>query len=463
MSLHKNIITNVDSYKSSHRVQYPPGTEYVYSYIMPRDGEYTHCVFFGLQMFVMDYLMHPFTAADIEEAEEIFTLRGEPFYREGWEYILNKHGGYLPIQIFALPEGTVVEDPYPVLAVVVNTDPKCAWVTSYVETALLRAIWYPTTVASKAFKCRREILAYHRITSDEDESAIDYKLHDFGARGVSSLESAAIGGLAHLTCFRGTDNVEAVRYGRAFYNEKIAGVSIPAAEHSTITAWGREYEYEAYKNMVRQFGRAGATFSVVSDSYDLMNAVEHLWGHKLRAEVINSGACAVIRPDSGDPMTMPIRVIDALSKSYGFKTNSKGYKVLNPSVRVIQGDGITDESLPRILDNLLFDGWSTDNLFFGMGGGLLQKLDRDTMSFAMKCSAVQVDGQWRDVYKEAPEKMSKRGRFAVIQRNGKYVTVPHDGNVAADELRLTFRNGELMVRTKLQEVRERVAKVQLQD
>src|SRR4051812_12996570 len=129
-----NIILNTDSYKASHFNQYPPGTQFVNSYIEARDRDMDRgVVFFGLQMFILDYLVKPFTLADIAEAREIFKAHGEPFNEEGWQYIFDNYGGFLPLRIEALDEGTVTPPLVP-LVQVRNTDPKVPWLTSYIET-----------------------------------------------------------------------------------------------------------------------------------------------------------------------------------------------------------------------------------------------------------------------------------------------------------------------------------------
>lgn len=229
MTIFNSIITNTDSYKFSQYNQYPEGTTNVYSYVESRGGTWKQTVFFGLQIFLKEYLSNRITQDDIDIAEQIVTAHGEPFNREGWEYILRQHGGKLPLRIKAVPEGTVIPVKN-VLATVENTDPNCAWLTSYVETALLRAIWYPTTVSTNSYESKRIILEYLKETGDE--SLIDFKLHDFGFRGVSSFESAGIGGLAHLVNFQGTDTVAALLYGKEYYGIDMAGYSIPASEHS---------------------------------------------------------------------------------------------------------------------------------------------------------------------------------------------------------------------------------------
>jgi nicotinamide phosphoribosyltransferase len=421
MKLAKNIILNTDSYKVSMFKQYPAGTTGVYSYIESRGGRYDRTVFFGLQAFIKEYLLEPITQADIEIADELLTLHGEPFNRAGWQYILDNHNGYLPVVIRAVPEGTVVPVKN-VLATIENTDPKCYWLTTWLETALLRAVWYGTTVSTQS-KFIKNILTEY-LEKSGDPTTIDFKLHDFGARGVSSMESAGIGAAAHLVNFMGTDTISGVLFAREFYNAGIAGFSIPAAEHSTITSWGRAGEVKAYNNMVKQFGVPGALLAVVSDSYDIYEACR-MWGTELKQQVIDSGATVVIRPDSGDPVEVLPKMMRILGEGFGYTTNSKGYKVLN-NVRLLWGDGINQLSVRSILGVVVdLNGWSADNLAFGMGGALLQQLDRDTQKFAMKCSSAQVNGEWVDVFKDPitdSGKVSKKGRVTLWKSGGEFVT-----------------------------------------
>lgn len=456
-----NLILNTDSYKASHWVQYPKGTEKVYAYVESRGGKFDQSVFFGMQMWLKEYLSKPITVDDVIEAQEFWSAHGEPFNADGWLHIINKHGGFLPVKIKAVPEGTVVTA-HNVLATITNTDPKCYWLPSYLETQMLRALWYPTTVATISWHCKQLIKAAIDKSSD-DPNQIGFKLHDFGARGVSSHESAEIGGLGHLVNFLGTDTMEAVVAARRYYKEPMAAFSIPAAEHSTITSWGRDGEADAYSNMVHHFGGKGKLVAVVSDSYDIYNATENIWGNLLQSEVLQSGATVVVRPDSGDPLTVPVEIIRILSEKFGFTVNSKGYKVLHPSVRVIQGDGINVDSLPLIIDNLLAAGFAIDNLAFGMGGGLLQHCNRDTLQFAMKTSAVKVYGEWRDVYKDPigdHSKMSKRGLLALTVTGvgtvpgAKFATVPENSIPAYNNLLETvFRDGHIVKETTLSKVR----------
>lgn len=460
MKFAKNICLNSDSYKYSQWVQYPEGTEYVYSYIESRGGKYDQLVFFGLQAFIREYMTTPVTAAMVEQARKFMQVHGEPFNYDDWMYIVNTHGGVLPVEIKSVDEGSVMYLKN-VLVSIVNTDPRCYWLTSFLETALLRAIWYPTTVASNSHNSRRIILDHLERTGDP--SLIDFKLHDFGARGVSSLESAALGGMAHLaTGFMGTDNVSGILAAMEFYDADVCGFSIPAMEHSTVTSWGRKNEVEAYRNMLRIYGKQGAIVAFVSDSYDIYNACDKIWGQDLKQEVIDSGAVVVIRPDSGDPTTVVNDCLKILDKRFGSTVNSKGFKVLN-NVRVIQGDGIDHVSINSILTVMEMNGYSADNVAFGQGGGLLQQINRDTLEFAMKCSAAFINGEWVEVYKDpvtSSMKKSKRGRQMLNIVDGKFVTRPLDWKSGAeyeDLLQIRYKDGRIYNETTFDQVRARSA------
>lgn len=461
-----SIIIRTDSYKFSQFLQYPKGTTHISSYIESRGGEDTS-VFFGPQAFIKDYLLTPITMADIDRAERIVTAHGLPFNREGWEIIVREYNGYLPLEIQSVPEGTVMETRN-VQMQVVNTDPRMGWLTPYIETALLRAVWYPSTVATKSRKMKVLIAkALHETSDIPVMDQLLFKLHDFGARGASSGETAVLGGMAHLVNFMGTDTAEALVGAMTYYNtDQVVGFSIPASEHSSITAWGRDHEVDAYENMLDTFGGPGKILACVSDSFDIYAACRDLWGEKLKDKIVGMGGTLVVRPDSGDPETVPIEVIKILAEKFGFTINSKGYKVLPPYIRVIQGDGINEHSLPKILENLKAAGFSADNIAFGMGGGLLQAWNRDTLRYAMKASAIRInEGEWRGISKDPITdrgKKSKVGRLALAYQCGVgscgFRTVPENVLPEKDNLlRVIYRNGELRVEDTFEQIRERAA------
>jgi nicotinamide phosphoribosyltransferase len=235
------------------------------------------------------------------------------------------------------------------------------------------------------------------------------------------------------------------------------GFSVPAAEHSTITAWGREHEADAFKNMLDQFPEG--IVACVSDSYNIMEACSEIWGRQLRQAVLDRNGVLVVRPDSGDPRRVVLEVLAVLGERFGFELNAKGYRVLNPKVRIIQGDGINYWTMGDILTAITKNGWSADNLTFGIGGALLQQLNRDTQKFALKCSSVTVNGRERDVYKDPVTdhaKASKRGRLALLTRNGHWETIAaHD--TAGNLLQTVFADGEIVAQSSLEEIRTRAA------
>jgi nicotinamide phosphoribosyltransferase len=454
-----NILLDTDSYKASHWLQYPDGTSAMYSYLESRGGKFSSTVFFGLQYYLKRYLSRPITKENVEEAAAFYELHGVPFNKEGFMYIVEKHGGKLPIEIKAVPEGTVVPTSN-ILASVESTDPKCFWIVSYLETMLMR-IWYPITVATTSWHCRQIILEGLEKTAENPLEEIGFKLHDFGSRGVSSKESAGIGGAAHLVNFLGSDTVWGTALANEYYNEEMSAFSIPASEHSTMTMRGPEGEIEAFRDMLKHFAKPGSLVACVSDSYDIYRAIDEYWGKELKQEVIDSGATLIVRPDSGDPVEIVVECLKKLDKAFGSQWNSKGYKVLN-HVRVIQGDGCTLESIAAMCQAIVNERYSISNVAFGMGGGLLQKLDRDTQKFAYKCSSATINGKEVDVFKSPvtdPGKMSKKGRLDLVQScGGGYRTVKAGEESFNSVMRPVFRNGEILVEDSLEEIRKRASK-----
>ncbi|KHJ82834.1 nicotinate phosphoribosyltransferase, (NAPRTase) family, partial [Oesophagostomum dentatum] len=301
------------------------------------------------------------------------------------------------------------------------------------------------TVCTSSRAYKQLIAKYLDATSDSLES-LPFKLHDFGYRGCTSVESAGIGAAAHLVNFLGTDTIAGLQMCRKYYSCEMAGFSIPATEHSTITTWKKSGELAAYRNMLKQYPKG--MVSVVSDSYDVYHAVSTIWGEELHDEVVARGerGCLVIRPDSGDPIKVLVKVLTLLEEKFPVTKNSKGYKVLPPYLRVIQGDGINYESTGAILEALKQAGWSTDNVAFGAGGALLQRIDRDTQKCAFKCSHVIVNGEHRDVYKNPAtdvQKKSKKGYLTLIRNDsGSFETVQEGmgdpGKVQAFHMFSTF-------------------------
>ncbi|MDR3346623.1 MAG: nicotinate phosphoribosyltransferase [Campylobacteraceae bacterium] len=433
-----NFLMDSDSYKYSHFAQYPQN-EGLFAYIEARHGEYVR--FFGLQYILKKMFSKMYSKEDIKEAKDIITAHGLPFNEKGFEAL--RELGYFPLKIKAVKEGGVYPSQIPLVSIQ-STDARFGWLVSFIETALLR-VWYPTTVASNSHKAREIMRKYTPDTA--------FKLHDFGSRGVSSSESAMIGGLAHLLNFRGTDTAISLYCAKQYYNADIAGYSIPAMEHSTVTSWEREAD--AFSNMLEVYAGDGVSLACVSDSYDYINAVDNIWGKELKEKVIKSKATLVIRPDSGDPLKLIPYTLESLAKNFGFTSSPRG-KLLN-NVRIIWGDGINFEMIDKILSLITRGGWSADNVNFGMGASLLQKINRDSYGFAYKASAIKVGGVWKGICKNPatdPTKKSKSGRIGAKLFEGKYIVQDLDKDDFENALEAVFVNGDLLREYKFEDIRD---------
>lgn len=454
-----NPILDTDSYKYSHPAQYPAGARRVSSYVEARKsfGAIDEVVFVGLQAELVKLAGRLVTVEDVDIAEPFLKAHGLGLFAEGWRIIATELGGKLPVLIEALPEGTVVKPGIPQLRVS-NTDDRFPWLPAFLETRLLRAVWYPATVASVSRAIMKDIRERMMVT-DGNTDGSRFKLHDFGARGVSSRESAAIGGFAHLVNSMGTDTVSALVLARTVYGADMAAFSIPASEHSTMTALGREGEADQMERLLDAYPTG--LVACVSDSYDLFHAIREIWGERLREKVLARDGVLVVRPDSGDPLKIVPRVIEALMERFGFDYTPTGYKLLNPKVRVIQGDGVNHESVPAILDAMMARGLAVGNIAFGMGGALLQAPNRDDFGYAMKASAILIGDEWHDVYKDPitaeGSKTSKRGvQGAYRTDSGKWVASRAENIRPGHEaLRPVFRDGELLAVDTLDDVRAR--------
>uniref|UniRef100_A0A914XNF1 Nicotinamide phosphoribosyltransferase n=1 Tax=Plectus sambesii TaxID=2011161 RepID=A0A914XNF1_9BILA len=457
----ENVLYLADSYKVTHHEQYPEGTTHVYSYFESRGGKFSEVCFFGLQYILKRWLIGPVVNKHmIQEAKNFFAVHfgGQDVFNEkGWNHIVEKHNGYLPLRIMAVPEGTCVPVKN-VLFTVENTDPEVPWLTNWFETLLVQ-VWYPMTVCTSS-RAQKGVIAKYMMETAESLDGLPFKLHDFGYRGATSVESAGIGDAAHLVNFVGTDTIAGLQLCRKYYQCPMAGFSIPAAEHSTITTWQKSGEAAAFRNMLERYPTG--LVSVVSDSYDVHNAVSNIWGEQLHQLVLDRAdkGCLVIRPDSGEPEKIVVEVLELLSEKFPVTTNSKGYRVLPPYLRVIQGDGISYETIGGILEAMKSSGWSAENIVFGTGGALLQKLDRDTQQCAFKCSYVVVNGQPRNVFKSPATdaaKRSKKGRLSLERReDGSIVTVQEGlGSPEKDMLVPVYENGRLLRDYTLDEIRQR--------
>ena len=477
-----NLVLLGDAYKYSHHKFYLDGMTKMGSYLESRGGRFSETVFFGLQYFLKRYLKGvAITKQDVDEAYEYLGTklgvfgRDDVFDRSKFDYIVEKHGGRLPVKIKAVPEGTVVGTKN-VLLYIENTDPNCAWLTNFLETLILQ-IWYPITVATLSREVKKIVKSAFDTTTDYNDDTknflMEFVLNDFGFRGVSSVQSAKIGGAAHLVNFRGSDTTVASKLIKENYNTTtVYGQSVPATEHSIMCLEGIEGEINMMKRVLEKYPTG--IVACVSDTYDILNAVDNYWGDKLKAEILSRpnepGNQLVIRPDSGHVINTLKLVFKSLFNNFGYTRNSKGFKVLPPQIRVIQGDGVNIDSIKEIYNFLIEERISAENIVFGMGGKLLQaEIDRDTQNFATKACYAIINGEERNVVKSPTEidenfnqvksfKKSKQGipKLVKTQTGFKTITsIEEDFEKYEDELVEVFNNGVITKEWTFEEIRER--------
>lgn len=478
-----SLICDTDSYKLDHVNQYPKDTTHIYSTIVARKpNEYTdEIVVMGVQYVIKKYLLTRVTLAMIDEAQVEAEEQGHEFNREIWEHILNVHGGKLPLEIRSIPEGTVV----PVgtaITTIVNTDPKCFWLTSYVETLFQRAEWKMTTVASISRAIYKDLKQF-ALKTDTPAEYVGFALHNFGSRGADSYESDIMSSMSHLAAgFNGTDAFQANRNIKYFYNTTAAfGSSVTASEHSVTCALcpdaNARDDYAAAVRMVdrleelldaRDAGKKVIPIvSIVGDTYDIYRFAREYIGTRLKGRIERLGARGgkiVVRPDSGDPQIVPIEIITILMECFGYTVTENGFKQLPAYIGVIQGDGINQGSLRQIVRTLVKEKLALGNLVFGMGGGLTHEAGRDEFSFAMKATArCDSNGVWHDLFKDPITDIGKRslkGRVTTYRDSdnrifSERVELMQFNHQLVDMLELVYLDGVHVQEYTFEEIRRR--------
>lgn len=423
-----SLITSADSYKISHAKLYPKNLQYLYAYLESRGGPYD-AVVFGLEPFIDNLTKATFDPRSIDYAEELcaqhFGSR-DVFPRDKWERLWNKYHGALPLRIRFAKEGSVIPA-HNVLLTVENTDPEFPWLVTFIETILLNSLWYPMTIAGQSRHIYNSIAPLFEQSVDGDwETSARFAVHDFGYRGVATEEQGDIGGAAHLLSFNGTDTLGALAFAASRYGvDTVAGFSVPALEHSVVQTFATEEQ--AYRNAMDVFPTG--PLSVVSDTYDYFNALDNVWGGSLHDKVMERDGTIVIRPDSGDdPAQVIVESLQSAARNFGCYRNNKGFYDLPKQIRFIYGDGMTSTTIPALFQAVVNTGFAASNVVTGSGGGLLQKVNRDTLRFGYKVSEATYQGGISvAVHKEPkddPTKRSKSGRLSLIKDGlGDYRTV----------------------------------------
>lgn len=455
-----NIINRVmlaDSYKYSHYNQYPRNTIRIFDYFESRGGEYNDIVFFGLQYILKRYFCTPITQEEVEEAYEYSKEHGIPFNKEGWDRIVSVYGGFLPIKIKAVPEGMIIPVKNALFTVEsASRNKKDFWVASWIETVLMK-VWYPTTIASKSYAVKKMLVKYSNLTGS---GFVDYQYHNFGDRGSTVVEAASVGSGGHLIFFKGTDNFHSLKFIGDYYNQKKGvALSIRASEHSTVSSWGKAKRFKFY-NQYLEDSKKEHIVACVMDTYDIFKDVDYVTKGAFKDKVESDEyPIFVVRPDSGNPLEVLGKLFKIFEKNnVSYFINDKGYKMFN-KYRIIWGDGVNMESMEEMLKFVISLGYSSDNMAFGSGGDLMQKIDRDTSKFAIKCSAIELsNGIIREVFKDPITdrgKASKKGIISLYLIDGEYKTLKIDESLKDKEvLKEIFNTGVLIEDYTYNQIRE---------
>ena len=511
----KETILLTDGYKLGHHFQYPKGTEMVYSNWTPRSCKYfpeasEGSVVFGIQYLVKEYLIKQFN-------ENFFNLPKEQAIKEFHDRVDNFVGisnvgikhiealydlGYLPIEIKALPEGSVCPIRVPMMTIK-NTLPEFFWLTNYLETLISSVLWLPCTSATSARLYKKELKRHAKRTSFPGDVNIGFACHDFSMRGMAGIEAAIVSGMAHMTSFCGSETIPAIRAVEEYYNadssKELVAATVPATEHSVMCAGGKEDELETFRRLICEVYPNGIV-SIVSDTWDFWQVVEDFLP-KLKKEIIARDGRVVIRPDSGDPVdiicglrTNPhfnTRIVEGryyccyapfdidseyveisegqyygayymLGKTFGWNTTDTGFRYPSTKIGLLYGDSITLERQKQIYLRLEGAGMAACNLVLGVGSFTYQFKSRDSLGFAVKATACKINGELKEIFKQPKTddgtKNSLKGLITIYEENGTYVAKDcvSEAEEMTGALEPVFVNGSLVKDYSLSEIRERI-------
>lgn len=514
-----------DYYKTVHHMAYKPGLEYLTSYWTPRKSRYEdidYAVFFGLQGFIKEHLIRQFD-------EHFFNVPWEEIERQYTRIIKNTMGehaaecdhirklhelGYLPIEIAALPEGTVSSIRVPLFSVA-NTLPGYGWLVNYLETYISVNTWQTINSATVGHRYRLRVNeAWNKTVSDKMVKTIPPKgcamtndlfdvsgpftipqtpasgaCGDFSMRGMGSIESAVRSSAGHLLSFTGTATIGSICWLEDYYSadceKEVVGCGLPSMEHSVMETYTKEREAESYRHLICDVF-TDETFTIVSDTWDYWNVVENVIPG-LRDEILNREGKVIVRGDSGDPADIICGTkrecggetpeergtVECLWDSFGGYVNELGYKVLNEKIGAVYGDAITYERMCDIYDRLEQKGFSSACIILGAGSYSYQYATRDSLGMAMKATDCVVDNKEYAIFKDPATDRARGGEsFKKSQRGLCYVYRDEDGKTAYIDglteedmasgkyddnmLKPVFRDGKLLRETTLAEIRERL-------
>lgn len=419
MNLEPPFLILTDSYKAGHNTQYPKDIEEMTAYMECRGsfGEIPgddRIVVSGVRYFYEKYLMRRITQKDIQEADLWYSTHGVgksqyEYPRDLWISVIEENDGWIPLTVEAFPDGSVIYKHVPFIQV--TTKGKYVRLIAWFE-SLWTQMWSPIVTATKSAMVKDYLTDKFRRTVDESEHfLLNSRFHDFGFRGTSSVETAMVTGLAHLLSFEGTDTQPAGWLATQFNQGIPIGESVIASEHSVMTSWDNEVDAALH---IIDDAPDGAIVSIVADSYDYDNFLDNIVP-LLVEPCRRKGVFLVVRPDSGEPVLQIEKGLIALEKHFGVRINSLGYKVIE-GAGLLQGDGLDYQMLCRCADAVEHKKFAAQCVAYGMGGGLLQKQNRDTLKIATKlCRVVLKDGTVIEKMKSPKSDLNKRSLPGKLQ------------------------------------------------
>jgi nicotinamide phosphoribosyltransferase len=475
----------IDFYKAVHAEMLPEGITKSVSYFTPRMSRvnrWDSVVMFGLQGFIktylIDYFNNEFFGKDFEEViGEYKRIMDASLGAEAYKIdkIENLHKlGYLPIEIVALPEGTIVPMHVPMFGIT-NTHPDFAWLPQSLESLISAESWHPMLAATVGYTYRQIVNKYYDLTCDDDIPRAR-ALGAFDFRGEECTESAIKAGAGWCLSFLNTATVPTIPYLENNYNcdctkEPVAFGS-PSTEHSVMCS-----NYAADGDEITLLRRLltdiypNTSFSAVLDSYDYWNVIENILP-QLKDEILAHNGCMLMRGDSGDCVEVVTRTVFKLWDEFGGTVNSKGYKVLNPHVKAIYGDSITVQRCEQIYQILMDNGFACSNVALGVGSfsfqcieedGILKPFTRDTFSSCIKATYCEINGKPYPIFKNP-----KDGGFKKSQKGCCLVNLDENDNILFSDghtwdeakaantnlLKPVFIDGHMVVEQSLKEIRD---------
>ena len=473
----------IDFYKAVHAEMLPKGITKSVSYFTPRMSRvkmWDKVVMFGLQGFIKTYLIDyfneeffnkPFEEVISEYKRVMDNTLGKDVYRI--DKIKNLHKlGYLPIEIVALPEGTLVPMHVPMFGIT-NTHPDFAWLPQSLESLILAEMWHPMLASTVGYTYRQIVNKYYDLTCDDNIPRAK-ALGAFDFRGEECTDSAIKAGAGWCLSFLNTATVPTIPYLEQNYNcncekESVAFGS-PSTEHSVMCSnYAIDGDEETLLRRLLTEIYPNTSFSCVLDSYDYWNVIDNILP-KLKPEIMAHNGCMLMRGDSGDCVEVVTQTVFKLWEIFGGTTNSKGYKVLDPHVKAIYGDSITIQRCEKIYEILRENGFACSNVALGVGSfsfqcveedGILKPFTRDTFSFCIKATYCEIDGNPYPIFKNPKDggfKKSQKGCCIVVNDGDtlKYIDEYNWNDVKnnpSNLLKSIFKDGVMLREQSLSEIR----------